>query len=421
MKSLIQLLKKLICAKESGKNMKKMIVATTIALSSYSALATTGVCYIADQPLPANINMSSQEIQDYSNKLKSECDLSLRAMNVSLKLEERGAPIEMVTQYQAMRFVRTVNYNESKMAELPIEKTYQIKKENYSLPVGQRSTVIWDNWIEGIKSLEKAKFIVFRGNNFKVDDLKTAHIGFFQKSDEVGDYAHAPDKGVFKPVNEDDNYWWDFRTSQESLETQTAVSEINAFYRKIGLVDITKPSRIYNVLRVGLGVPKQLADGTKSATEVVDAIYGGDSRANMEHVNNILEFMNTTLQQGLAGKHMVYKGRLFTPAEVAFLTQQFYVQVHPFSEGNGRTSRLMQELILTTLGLPHGSSGDLMDIDVLTPFPKYYRTAMDSTANLVSSMQSCLEEYKTLQLKTRQRIYDHAGKLDYNCRLLKLK
>ncbi len=93
----------------------------------------------------------------------------------------------------------------------------------------------------------------------------------------------------------------------------------------------------------------------------------------------------------------------------------------PFSEGNGRTSRFMQELVLTALGLPHGSSGDLMDIDVLTPFPKYYQTAMSSTTNLMSSMESCLEQYKTNRMKTRQSIYDGAEKLDYNCRLLKLK
>ena len=401
--------------------MKKFIAATTIALSSYSAVATTAVCNIAQQPLPMGLNMTGQEIQEYTAKLKSECDLSLRASKVAIKLEERGALLEMITQYQAMRFVRTFNYNESKVFDLPIEKTYQIKKSDYSLPVERRSTVIWDNWIEGIKHLEKAKHIVFLGKPFKVEDLKTAHISFFQKSDEVGDYAHAPDKGVFKPATGGDNYWWDFRTQQESLETQAAVSEINSFYRKIGLIDTNKPAHIYNVLRVGLSLPKQLADGTKSTTELVDAIYGGDSRANMEHVSNILDFMNITLRQGLSENHMVYKGRLFTPGEVAFLTQQFYVQVHPFSEGNGRTSRFMQELILTSLGLPHGSSGDLMDIDVLTPFPKYYQTAMDSTANLVSSMESCLEQYKSQRLKVRQDIFANAAKLDYNCRLLKAK
>jgi len=94
------------------------------------------------------------------------------------------------------------------------------------------------------------------------------------------------------------------------------------------------------------------------------------------------------------------------------------VQVHPFSEGNGRTSRFIQELILTSLGLPHGASGTLMNIDVYSPPENYYVTAMQKTEELIGRMESCLDTYKVSRMKSEDKIRAGQNNLDYDCRLV---
>jgi hypothetical protein len=113
--------------------------------------------------------------------------------------------------------------------------------------------------------------------------------------------------------------------------------------------------------------------------------------------------------QALNNEHMVWNGRLLTPMEVGYLAQKFYVGVHPFAEGNGRTSRFILELFMTSFDMPHGSSGDLMSNDVLMTFKDYYQLAYDSNGRLINNMIQCIDQYKK----------NNPAEIDYNCRILK--
>ncbi|MCC2679337.1 MAG: hypothetical protein K0R29_1913, partial [Pseudobdellovibrio sp.] len=155
----------------------------------------------------------------------------------------------------------------------------------------------------------------------------------------------------------------------------------------------------------------------KNVIEYVWAVFSGQTRANMTHLQNILKFVQDMMTQSLQDKPLIWNGKAMTPAEVALLAQKFYVGVHPFAEGNGRTGRLMQELILTVMEMPHGSSGDLMDYDVLTTFPDYYRRAMQANVQLMQKMKTCLEIYE--QNQPAQLIQTDQRSIDYSCRILK--
>jgi Fic family protein len=111
---------------------------------------------------------------------------------------------------------------------------------------------------------------------------------------------------------------------------------------------------------------------------------------------------------------------LMTPAEVAFFAQKFYVEIHPFSEGNGRTSRVIQELILSQFDMPAASSGDLMDYDVLTNHEDYYQLAIKKTDEQMKKMDECISQYKTLTQFGRRKLSEQdQSSLDYDCRTLK--
>ena len=391
--------------------MKNQILFATIALTlTVPAFAISDSCSLAKVALPAH-KMSASEVQAYQAKLAKECELTLNYRSIREKLQDKyKISLEKVTEYQAMRFVVRADFERAKASDTPIQKVYQIKRTDYTLPVEQRSSVIWDNWEAGMTQLKKYRDKVLAGNSFSIIDLMKVHEGFFTLSKEEGDDAWNPMEGLFKPASPNDNYWWNFNSAAESSSAKMVVAEINAEYRKLGLTKDTGHEDLDNVLRVKSTLKRQPPE-KKDVIEYVDAIYSGDSRANRDHVTAIFQFINGVLPQVLENKHIVWNGQLLTPMEAAYLSQKFYVGVHPFAEGNGRTSRFILELFLTAFDMPHGSSGDLMSNDVLMNFKDYYDLAYKSNATLIEKMKDCAEQYKAEKY--------NSATVDYSCRILK--
>ena len=391
--------------------MKNQILFATFALTfTAPALAISDSCSLAKIALPAH-KMSSEEARTYQQKLANECELTQNYRAIREKLQDKyKISLEKVTEYQAMRFVVRADFERAKSSDTPIQKVYQIKRTDYTLPVEQRSSVIWDNWEAGMTQLKKYRDKVLAGNGFSIIDLMKVHEGFFTLSKEEGDDAWNPMEGLFKPAHDNDNYWWNFNSAAEAADAKKVVGEINSEYRKLGLTKDTGSDDLDNVLRVKSTLKRQPPE-QKDVVEYVDAVYSGDSRANRDHISSIFQFINETLSLALENKHMVWTGQLLTPMEAAYLSQKFYVGVHPFAEGNGRTSRFILELILTAFDMPHGSSGDLMANDVLMNFSDYYDLAFKSNVKLIEKMNDCAEQYKAEK--------QNATTVDYSCRILK--
>ena len=72
--------------------------------------------------------------------------------------------------------------------------------------------------------------------------------------------------------------------------------------------------------------------------------------------------------------------------------QRRFIAIHPFGDGNGRTSRLLQDWLLRSLDLPVASSGDLQhDID---QDPETYRQQFtDALVRSTELLESCLVGY----------------------------
>jgi hypothetical protein len=397
--------------------MKTLLFIVMASLSS-KLCAMSDPCGLVQAAKPAGLKMTDLEIQTYESKLKSECQLATSFHQLRTELKNQFAvSIENITQYQAMRFVRRQDYDKSKLNQIPVELTYQILNTQYSLPNSQKSPVIWDNWIMGMKQLAGSREQILAGKDFTFNDLKRVHIGFFKLSKENGDSAWIPNEGIVKPANDHDNYWWDFSSPAELASAKALVDNINQQYREMGLLPHFSNPELNRVLLIKKSLKRQ-PPGKENVVEYVDAIYSGDTRANVKLVENILGFVNRMLQQAVRNKPMVWNGKLMTPGEVAYLVQKFYVGVHPFSEGNGRTSRYLQELILTSFDMPHGSSGDLMDADILNTFDDYYNLAIQSDKNLVVSVSRCVGAYKAHVMGLNTPRMDQ-NLLDYDCRILK--
>ena len=404
---------------QEGIKMKALLLTIFVLTQAQLALAISDSCTLQSSPLPSHVTAPAQAIQSYRNKLKTECDITNRYRYLKSELNSKyRLALTDISEYQAMRFVRRVNFEDSKAKEIPVELTYQINRAQYNLPNDQKSSVIWDNWIKGISQLENIRNGVVQGRVFDFEALKRAHVGFFQLSSEVGDDAHIPDEGVIKPPSDYDNYWWAFETEAEAKSALSIVNTINDHYERMGLLPSFPDPRLKKVLDVRQAQKRQ-PDDRKNVIEYVWVIYSGQTKANKEHVTNILYFANTLMKAAINNEHLIWNGVPLTPMEVAYLTQKFYVGVHPFSEGNGRTGRLLQELILAVMDMPHGSSGDLMDSDVLSTFPDYYNQAMTGQVNVLNTVLNCLTEYS--QLSHINLAKAPLQNVNYSCRILTKK
>jgi hypothetical protein len=382
----------------------------SVLLVSQVTLASTDVCQLAKKNISTYAGLSESQIASYQQKINRECELSLLNASLGNTAAEYNLGLSQITVYQSMRYIQRYFFNKGQANNTPVELIYQKLKTDYAKPNSEQSSEIWNNFQVGIKQLDPTVQNRLAGYQFSVENLKTIHKGFYKLSDEKGDFSHEPQPGKIKDPVKNINYWWKFKTTQEGLDAQNIVNELNAAYKKFDLLtnfDATNDPYINLVMSV-----QPTEDGGL-------AIHSGDERSNPELLNKLFTFMNEMLNQGLYGQPMIWKNQLLTPAELAYFVQQFYVGVHPFYEGNGRTSRFLQEMILTAFKLPHGSSGDLMDIDVLTNHEKYYQTAMDANFKLLASVQQCFSEYKSLPVSKKDIANYDQSLISYPCRTLK--
>lgn len=413
------------------KNLLGLAAALAATLVVHSANAFTDVCTLATTEVPGSIRVSSLELASYKEKMKSECELSEKYQQMVLKARKFGITLEHISEYQALRYVDRNFYEGARASNTPVPVIYQLLKSDYSKDWAQRSSIIWDGFTIGARQLESERARIAAGGRLELQDISRLQRGFYTLSDEAGDFSHAHSPGVMKPAAPNDRHWWRLKP-EEVDRTKAIVADVNETFASYGFIKSGLAGLYGDVFQNEIISVRQTEDGGMG-------LYGGDSRANQAHLQNWLKLFNGALAQARAGQHMAWNNRLVTPAEVALLSQQLFVDIHPFTEGNGRTSRLVQEIVLTLFGMPHGSSGDLMENDVLTRQGEYYTQAITKTKALLASVDQCLETGYNEEAKSSGAKSERSSKgqsssrvaepvnaaslnqstLAYNCRILK--
>ncbi len=110
---------------------------------------------------------------------------------------------------------------------------------------------------------------------------------------------------------------------------------------------------------------------------------------------NIILLMRTHL----AGQSSHHE---FDPVYIAARAQRWYVSIHPFNGGNGRTSRFLMDYILQRVGLPAPVFQD-MDQDIMTTEGQWARLVGDGMLHVVEKLEACTVEPQAEQCKEVRR------------------
>lgn len=96
-------------------------------------------------------------------------------------------------------------------------------------------------------------------------------------------------------------------------------------------------------------------------------------------------FIKDNLQRFQSGNASI------APVELAAVVQKWFVSVHPFADGNGRTSRAIQDLIMQHFGLPFMPAGDLQN-DATEEVEDYIENTYKALDAMLLKLEACAKE-----------------------------
>lgn len=308
--------------------------------------------------------------------LNAECKLEQTFKKIGSKID-----LEKNQLLNAIRFVDRYSYDSAKYNHTPVSKIYQTFTEMKSLPLEKQSDEIWRNFTSGYAQLpsETARFAA--GEQMHAGDLKRVHAGFYQYSDEIGDHSHIPYPGQLLyefSGPEKNSLWWTMKepANQSMIEELMAM---NHGARLWGFIDNTVPVNDIPIFLVRF--------------DDAGGVYRTFVNQQPALVSNWLKFLNSYERYMASGFTTEKPGNypLMSPLRFALYVQKLFVSIHPFAEGNGRTSRFYQDMVLRAYGFPSGPSGDLSYDDTLSNWEKYYKLGLEKFEALAQQLQTCVD------------------------------
>ena len=126
--------------------------------------------------------------------------------------------------------------------------------------------------------------------------------------------------------------------------------------------------------------------------------YLGSSKVRKE-LQRWVDHFNTQFQKYIDGDQADQ-----SPIEFIVDAQRWFIAIHPFGDGNGRTSRFIQDMFLKKLGLPFMPTGR---ISMLSTRDQYIRNSKKEIEKNVKYLNSCLVNYQKRKTNSRVRIDGH--------------
>lgn len=317
----------------------------------------------------------------YMESFPRDCAIQDRFLAVKGKLAAKKMDVDEISDYRVIRFIDRYSWEVAKKAGTPPMSVYN------------PSPVTWDIWDSGIRWIfNEPNFRGILYRTMKIDDKLVAEInkvlltnGNLSSKDPNTDpsklpgvYRHDQDRtvGFCIPPN--------YPTEQLIATSLRSVQRFQqAWEQKAGSFrEAVARYGGMNAQQATMTTPMSVnATSTSTACPLGYAIY-----APSEQVPQQMSWIESFIRANLD----LYKEKksAISPIALAAFTQKWLVTLHPFGDGNGRTSRAVQDIILANFGLPFAPAGDLQD-DAMADFDEYLKNTYEKMEFMLRVLEYC--------------------------------
>lgn len=324
---------------------------------------------------------------------KKDCDIQSRYAEVQKYFNSIGINVNELAEYRLLRFIDRISYDTAAKAETPPSKIYN------------PAPMTWNVWDSGIRALfgnDDLSFILFKSGGFDSRGLGYDYMNFSNFNTLLLKNQHGDvSRGHLAGVKDRDSTPGNYRQKGDSGVGWTSYDAGSK-----GIVDAAQESmrRTQAAWEAAMGAsfsvfvksyngytPEQ---ATFSVSMTVTPGDGGKyfvafakSDMVLAQITWLGSFIKATLERYRTGKSVM------PPIEFSALVQKWLVTIHPFSDGNGRTSRAVQDMILANFKMPYAPGGDLQN-DVLEDADRYVDQTYYAIESMLRKLEACAEEYR---------------------------
>lgn len=278
-----------------------------------------------------------------------DCHIQDRYHNLKNQFALQNVNIEDVVEYRVVRFVDRYNWERAKLATIKPHDIYKPAPDTW---------IVWDAGIRDVMNKYGKKNSLFFEN--EIDYMALSYINKVLLTNDflnlnvkdhitdqklnAGEYRKDGNSAVgFNSPNVD--YTMMIQSSEVALEAFQFSFETKA---GASFSTILKERGVLNADHAHFRSEMKM-DTSKNF------VYYTPSNVSYQRVEWVLQFLKYNLEKYKQGTP------LMTPYELAAFVQKWFVSIHPFADGNGRTSRALQDLILAHFDLPFVPAGDLQN------------------------------------------------------------
>lgn len=296
------------------------------------------------------------------------CELSQRYLAASERLRAAGVDPLRISNIRAPRFIRVVDWENHKQQNQSFDP-----RQVYDRP-GQAPGSVWLGWDRAAQYVDQSAHQVFEQRKSQASYiplginstwiLRVQNLALVHAEQSIsGRFRQTPSLGL--QVRRDQ------APTVQEIETALQNSTYNSSTSFFGIHEKVKILNWTSTLCYEEMTPEQQAIFPKAREKELDyrkIPRGGrpfrDERGQVrqcgffmyaeasqlaDQIKSLEKDVNTRLQSLHQGSQMTLEN---DPLFVAARAQRWLVSLHPFTGGNGRTSRLMMDFILQSYGLP---------------------------------------------------------------------
>ena len=311
-----------------------------------------------------------------------------------------------IAEYRVIRFIERAKWETAKKSQTPPEKIYDPAPITWN---------VWDGGIRVLFSNEYVPFLLRTSGGFEngYSDYKYLNFDNINRLLLTNGRDNIS-RDALAHVNVRDSAPGTFRDARDGIIGYTASASVASETQKIQLSQGSM-MRFQHRWENAYGVPFSAvveqfhgANPSQARLSVDMSVQANATNPNIcfvgysqsASVGDSVSWLNTFVN---ANFDRYYQSKpVLPPTEFAAAVQKWFVTIHPFSDGNGRTSRAIEDFILSSFKLPYAPGGDLQN-DAMEDYDTYINNTYIKMDAMLTKLESCVDQYK-------------AGHVSFECR-----